>query len=78
MSIFYRVEVTDQSGVQLDWMDYASLESAKRGIAAFRLEYPDAQWITTNRRKAGRITSMHTLTVHNGTTAHERRHLVSA
>lgn len=69
----YRVEVTAKDGTCLNLRDCGSLEIARRHVAQCREEYPDAQWITVNRRKNGRVTAMVSMTVHNGATALERR-----
>jgi hypothetical protein len=69
----YRVEVTAESGECLNLRDCGSLEIARRHVALCREEYPDAQWITVNRRKDGRVTAMVSMTVFKGSTALERR-----
>ena len=78
--LWYVVEVTAADGKQLDNSMCGSLEIARRAVARFRALYPDAEWITVNRQKRGtgwqgrdRVTALHAMTVHRGTTAQERR-----
>lgn len=75
--IWYSVEVTGHDGTQLDNSAAGSLEMARSAVKRFRALYPGAQWITTNRHKRGRITALISMTVHNGTTAAERREAAS-
>lgn len=74
---WYEVAVTDHNGTQIDNSACGTLEVAKRAVTRFRALYPSVQWITVNRKNRGRVTSLHTLTVHNGTTASERRAMAS-
>lgn len=75
---FYRVEVTSEDNTRLGLRDCGNLEGARRAVAEFRKEFPEARWITTNRHKSGRVTSMVSMTVFKGTTAVERRKAATA
>lgn len=74
-NIWYVVAVVGADGAELDNSMCGNLEMARRAVARFRILYSQAEWITTNRRKQGRITALVSMTVHKGTTAQERREL---
>jgi hypothetical protein len=77
-NIWYEVAVTDAAGRELDNSMCPSIEGARRAVARFRALYPSVRWITVNRKKAGRVTALVSMAVHNGTTAQERRNIAVA
>lgn len=59
---------------ELETLSAGNLHGAKTRVAELRAKYPAAHMIFVKRhQKGGRVVCLHELTVHEGTTAAERR-----